>query len=124
MKALSSKSTRQLPPTNSLMVLFSFGRVTSLRASSKILLYVSKPRSLIKPLCSPPSKFPAPLISRSFKAMFSPSPKLENSSNAKSLFLASTFRLESFGTKSLQNAFLFDLPTLPLIWCRSDKPNI
>ena len=65
----------------------------------------------MKPLCSPPSKFPAPLISRSFNAIFSPSPKLENSSNAK-VFLASTFRLESFGTKSLQNAFLLDLQLL------------
>ena len=40
------------------------------------------------------------------------------------VFFASTFRLVSFGTSSLQKAFLFDRPTRPLIWCRSDNPNI
>ena len=49
---------------------------------AKIFWYISKPMSVMNPLCSPPKRLPAPRMSRSRMAMFMPLPSSLNCSMA------------------------------------------
>ena len=62
---------------------------SSSTASLKIFWYVSNPMSFINPLCSAPRRSPAPLISKSFMAIWNPDPSSVCCSMASILFLAS-----------------------------------
>ena len=60
-------------------------------------MYISKPTASICPLCSPPSRLPAPRISRSSAATRKPLPRSLNSLIAASRFFATGDRLSSGG---------------------------
>ena len=66
-------------------------------ASSSSLWYVSNPKSVMNPLCSAPSRFPAPRISKSRMAILKPSPKSENSSSVCSRFRESVLSVVGGG---------------------------
>ena len=59
--------------------------------------YSPTAQKLIKPLCSAPNRSPAPLISKSFIAIWKPLPKSENCSIASRRFLASEVIISNGG---------------------------
>src|SRR5881394_3950448 len=61
-------------------------------ASSSICMYSSKPSAATCPDCSSPSRLPAPRISRSRSAIFTPEPSSVKSDSAVSRWAASAVR--------------------------------
>src|SRR5581483_4185897 len=76
---------------------------------SSSFMYISKPTASICPLCSPPSRLPAPRISRSSAATRKPLPRSLNSLIAASRFFATGDRFSSGGITRYAYAQLIEL---------------
>ena len=88
---------------------------SSATASSSSFIYISKPTVIMCPLCSAPSTLPAPRISRSRIAIFSPEPNSVNSLMVISRLYASVESVLPFLNVKYAYALLSLLPTRPLI---------
>ena len=94
----------------------------SFTASWSILQYRSYPTASMWPLCSAPSRFPAPRISRSRMAILNPLPRSEYSRMAASRFSATS--LSILFLRYIRNAYAvrLDLPTRPRSWYSWESP--
>jgi len=86
-------------------------------------MYKSKPTSAICPDCSPPKRFPAPLISKSFNATCIPAPK----SVLVAIVVRRSWANSEIGCSVGYRKYAYALsrlrPTRPLSWWSWDKPN-